>query len=425
MDLGAIFLFWLPLAGMWILMAVEQPIINAAITRQPEPTVNLAAFGITFAISLIIEGPVVQLLTAGTALSTSLGQYKRLLSFTHVLGLGLSLLHLIIGLSPLYAFITRTVMGVPEHLIDISRAAFIVMAPWTGAIAYRRLWQGVLIRYGKTAAIPVTMAIRLGCSLLVLFTVPRFFPETEGALLGAIALSAGVIAGAVAAFGFTRGIVKKEIPAVSEETKDLDYKDLVRFYLPLALTSFIILAVRPLLSMGIAKAPFPVKSLAVWPVLMSFIFIFNSMALSFQEVVVSLMANPNNRSNLKRFATILSMSLGFLYLIVVLTPLADFWFKDITGLEEELLPFTLIPSLILILSPLVLPLTSLYRGFHVTDHRTKIIAQAVIVNMLTLVGILFPGVLLFHLPGVNIAAAAFVASFLTELIYLRVRLNLY
>jgi hypothetical protein len=361
MSLGAIFLFWLPLAGMWILMAVEQPLINAAITRQPEPTVNLAAFGITFAISLIIEGPVVQLLTAGTALSTSLGQYKRLLSFTHTLGLGLSVLHLLIGLSPLYEFITGTVMGVPGHLIHISRIAFIIMAPWTGAIAYRRLWQGVLIRYGKTAAIPVTMAIRLGLSLLVLLAVPRFIPEIRGALLGGIALTVGVIAGALAAFGFTRRVVKEEIPVAPEETKDLDFKELIHFYLPLALTSFIILAVRPLLSMGIAKAPFPVKSLAVWPVLMSFIFIFNSMALSFQEAVVSLMANPNNRRNLKRFAYILSLSLGVLYLIVVLTPLADFWFQDITGLKEELLPFTLVPSLILILSPVILPFTSLYR----------------------------------------------------------------
>lgn len=403
-------------------MAAEQPVINAAITRQAEPTINLAAFGITFAISLIIEGPVVQLLTAATALSTSLAQYRRLLSFTHILGIGLSVLHLVIGVTPLYELITRNIMDLPENLIGISRTAFIAMVPWTGAIAYRRLWQGVLIRYGKTGAIPLTMAVRLGCTLLSILLLPRLFPGINGALLGGAALTIGVTAGALAAFGYTRSIIKEEMPGHTAEEKELTPVELIRFYIPLALTSFIILAVRPLLSMGIAKAPLPVKSLAVWPVMMSFIFIFNSMALSFQEVVVSLMKNPDNRRNLLRFARYLSLSLGTLYLLVIFSPLSDLWFRDITGLSDDLLSFTFIPSLILLGSPLLLPFTSLYRGLHVHEHRTKVIAQAVLINTVVLIAVLFPGVILLRLPGVNIAAAAFTISFLFEMIYLRQRL---
>ena len=40
-----ILLFWLPLAGTWLMMAIEGPYLAAIIARLPDPTVNLAAFG--------------------------------------------------------------------------------------------------------------------------------------------------------------------------------------------------------------------------------------------------------------------------------------------------------------------------------------------------------------------------------------------
>ena len=62
-----IFWFWLPLAGTWLMMAVEGPYLAAIIARLPNPTVNLAAFGITFAVAIIIRrhtwrGPIIQLM---------------------------------------------------------------------------------------------------------------------------------------------------------------------------------------------------------------------------------------------------------------------------------------------------------------------------------------------------------------------------
>jgi Na+-driven multidrug efflux pump len=64
-----IFRFWLPLALMWVMMALEQPILAAVIARLPQPKEQLAAFGITFSLALLIEGPIIMLLTASTALA--------------------------------------------------------------------------------------------------------------------------------------------------------------------------------------------------------------------------------------------------------------------------------------------------------------------------------------------------------------------
>ena len=62
-----IFTFWLPLAGTWLMMAVEGPFLAAIIARLPNPKENLAAFGIAFAFAAIVEPPVIMLLSASTA----------------------------------------------------------------------------------------------------------------------------------------------------------------------------------------------------------------------------------------------------------------------------------------------------------------------------------------------------------------------
>jgi len=87
-------MLWFPLALMWIVMAVEQPLITSFIARLADPTRELAAFGYAFAIALLIEGPVVQMLSAGTAISHSYRSYKTILTLMHILAVGCTLIHM-------------------------------------------------------------------------------------------------------------------------------------------------------------------------------------------------------------------------------------------------------------------------------------------------------------------------------------------
>ena len=63
---------WWPLAASWLLMGVELPALSAVMARLPNPEINLAAYGgIVFPLALIIESPVIMLMTASTALARS------------------------------------------------------------------------------------------------------------------------------------------------------------------------------------------------------------------------------------------------------------------------------------------------------------------------------------------------------------------
>ena len=62
-----IFVLWVPLVLTWFMMAVEGPFLAAVIARLAEPEYNLAAYGVAFAFAIIIEAPIIMMLSASTA----------------------------------------------------------------------------------------------------------------------------------------------------------------------------------------------------------------------------------------------------------------------------------------------------------------------------------------------------------------------
>ena len=94
-----IFFFWIPLAAMWLIMGIEQPLTSAFIARLADAKSNLAAYGLSYALTIIIE------------------------------------------------------------------------SPSAAAVGYRRLWQGALIRHGRTVSVPVTMVLRISAIVIVLSSV--------------------------------------------------------------------------------------------------------------------------------------------------------------------------------------------------------------------------------------------------------------
>ena len=413
-----ILVFWLPLALMWLMMGVEQPAMTAIIARMSDATRNLAAFGVAFAMALVIESPILQLLSAATALTDDRKRYRRLLHFMHLCALGLTVLHVVLGATPLFGALARLILRVPEEVIEPSRVAFLTLAPFAAAVGYRRLWQGILIKYGRTGAVPLTMISRLvatGAVLVVGFT----YDLLPGNILASVALLAGVIAGAVSAYLFYRKGVAEEIPETSG-ADELTWSKLPAFYVPLSLTSVIFLAARPLLTFGIARSLLPLPSLAVWPVLQGFLFLFNSVALSYQEAAVALLGrNPGNRVIMDRFAWNMGFLLTGVFLLTAITPLGNLWFTGVSALGPGLLELTNGPLLILALVPLLVARKSWYRGELVHLGRTRILAWAVSLHTVVLLLLVWLLPLLLPIEGTLTAASSFAVALAVENVVLR------
>ena len=112
LSYGEIFIFWFPLGLMWLMMAAEQPALTAVIARMSDAEVNLAAFGVVFALALVAESPIIQMLSAATALAGHRENYRLLLRFMHIMAAILTAGHLLVGLTPLYDVIVSGILNV-------------------------------------------------------------------------------------------------------------------------------------------------------------------------------------------------------------------------------------------------------------------------------------------------------------------------
>ena len=216
------------------MMSVEGPFLAAIIARLPDPKFNLAAYGVAFSFALIIEAPVIMMMSASTALVKSSYSFQKLKKFTYALNYGLTTLMLLFIIPPLFYFITETLIGLPHEVSTLTHWAVALLLPWPGMIGYRRFYQGILIRHNLTRRVAYGTVIRL-TSMAVTALLLYLFTDAAGVIVGAVSLSAAVTAEGIASRFMANNIIKS-LPAEEEK---ISYKEIYKFYYPLALTSFI------------------------------------------------------------------------------------------------------------------------------------------------------------------------------------------
>jgi hypothetical protein len=317
----------------------------------------------------------------------------------------------------LYHLLVGVVIGAPEVLVEPSRQAFLAMFPWTAAVAYRRLWQGVMIRFGLTDQVGLTTFIRLIATVMVALG-GLWWGRFQGATLAGLSLSVGVIVGALAALYFTRPLIARQFREDEGAATQITLRYLLNFYVPLALTNTINFIGRPLLTFGLSRALLPLESLALWPVLMSLTFVFRSGGFAYQEVVVALLEDENNYQALKRFALLLAAIPTTLIFLLAITPLNGIWYGVVSGLSADLVALSRFSTLLISLSIACTAIIALQRGTLVQMRRTSQITWAMAINVSVLAGSFLLGYRLLAWPGIYLATAASSLAFLAEASFL-------
>jgi hypothetical protein len=374
----SILFFWAPLAATWVMMASEGPFLAAVIARLPDPTFNLAAHGVAFALAILIEAPVIMLMSAATSVVKDRGSFLKLRNFSRALCFGTTMVLLVVLIPQVYDALIRTVMGVPEEVADLTYGALWFMLPWPSAIGYRRFLQGVLIRSGRTKLVAYGTVIRIAATALTALT-GFFILRLPGAWVGAMSLAAGVTVEAIAARFMAAATVNEILEGKLDEgtPRDISYMDIARFYYPLALTSLIGLTVQPLLTFFMGRSIAPIESLAVFPVVHSISFFFRSMGLAFQDTAIALIGSKfEHYQELRKFAIWLGAGTTAGLALVAFTPLSEIYFVTISGLTPELANFALPPTRIIVLLPALSVLLSLQRAILVETRRTRHISVA-------------------------------------------------
>lgn len=399
------------------MMSVEGSFLAALIARLPEPKFNLAAYGVAFSFALIIEAPIIMIMSASTALVKNYLAYKKLKVFTYGLNLIITLLMLVLIIPFIFYFITEDLIGLPPKVSHLTHIATILLLPWPGAIGYRRFYQGILIRNNLTRRVAYGTIIRILTMSVTAFSL-FFFTRFDGVIVGAASLSVAVIVEAIA----SKVMAVKTILKIKEEkpaSSKITYKEIYKFYYPLALTSLIGLGVQPLVTFFVGQSKLAIESLAVLPVVTSFVFIFRALGLSYQEAAIALLDEKKTTfTPLRNFALLLGSVLTVILVIISFTPLADIWFKIVSGLSDSLAEFARLPLMIMSLFPFLTVLISFQRGLLVNANNTKPITFGTATEFIVIIIVMFVSVTQLNIVGAVAAAISFVTGRITANIYL-------
>ena len=399
------------------MMAFEGPFLAAIIARLAEPKYNLAAWGVAFSFALIIEAPIIMIMSASTALVENRHSFKKLRNFTYITNAVITIVMLVFLIPAVFNFISIDLIGLPKPVAHLTHMATIILLPWPGAIGYRRFYQGILIRSNLTRRVAYGTVIRLisiSSTALLLY----IYGDLPGVMVAAIALSVGVMVEAVASRMMVFKTIKS-LPDKTENYKPLTYRQIIVFYYPLALTSMLALGVHPLVAFFVGHSLMALESLAVLPVINSLVFIFRAMGLSYQEVCITLIGKKGEYYSVVRdFALILGAAVVGVLGFIAFTPIAGFWFGTISGLSADLVKFSILPLQIIFTIPGLSVMLSFQRAIQVSARETTHLTWATALEVFGIVSVLFVLTFYMNLIGAIAATIALMVGRILANVYL-------
>ena len=394
-----------PLAASWLFMTAELVMIAAAVARLPDAELQLAAWGVAFAISTLVQSSSTVLLPTSTAWARDGATYRRLRRYAWMVLVGLTGLHALVALTPLYGLIVERAMGVPSEVASGARVALIVMLPWTVGTGWRRFLQGMMIRHGRSSVVIWGTLVRLGTGAAVL---------VAGALLevlpGAWLAAAAIIVAVLSEMAYTQlravPVVRRYLPPGPEPERPLTFGRFFAFFTPLVVMTLLSTLVLTLVTTSLARMPSPIASLAVWPVLFGLLMMAQSPGFAYTEVVISLLRRPGAVPVLRRFTGWLIVGTSASLLVVALTPLARLWFVHVAGLPDPLADLARAGLLGAIAVPGLRVLMSWYQGAIMHGERTRGIMASVVAYLGVAAVVLVAGAAWSAVPGVYVGVAA-------------------
>jgi progressive ankylosis protein len=408
---------WWPLAASWLLMGLELPAVSAVMARLPDPKVSLAAYGgVVFPLSMLIEAPILMLLSTSTALSRDRVSYRIGAGFMWRAGTALSAFHALVAFTPLYDVLVGRVLGAPHEILEPARLGLRIMTPWTLAIAYRRFQQGMLIRTGRARVVGVGTGVRLLANFAVL-AVGLGLHRVPGIVVGTTAVACGVTAEALFA-ALVVGPARREIERAPASVPALTRQRFLHFYTPLAVTPLLLLLSGPLASAAMSRMPNALASLAAWPVVNGLVFTLRSTGFALNEVVVSQLERPGMARPLRRFAHGVALVTSALLLGIAVSPVGTAWLARVTALPADLVPLARLGLLLSAPMPALAALQSWHQGVLLHGHRTRAVTEAMALFLIATAVLLQVGVMWGRASGLAVTVVAMSLATIGQLTWL-------
>lgn len=194
----------------------------------------------------------------------------------------------------------------------------------------------------------------------------------------------------------------------------LSTRYIVRFWLPLAATWFMMALEGPYVAAIVARMPEAVQSLAAFGVALSLAWLIESPIMMLLSASAALVRDRASYLALRRFANILNALVTAGMLLLALPPVFDFLAERLIGLPHDIARLAHVATTAMILWPAAIGYRRFYQGILVRHHLTRRVAYGTIVRLVTMSITAALLAFVFHLPGALVGALALLSGVILE-----------
>jgi hypothetical protein len=187
---------------------------------------------------------------------------------------------------------------------------------------------------------------------------------------------------------------------------------ILRYFLPLVLTTWVMAASRTVIDAGLARTPQPEVSLASFSLAAGFVFAFEAPIVMLRSAALAFDHGPENRRLLRRFCLTVGVAMAGSALLAGFTPLVDLLLGGQAAAGSPVGSLTRWAIRIMSVSLLILSWRQFSYSLLMKRQRTDIIAGSAFARMGFLAAAIFAG--LWAWPDVRVAAIAYTLGFLVE-----------
>ena len=383
------------------------PALNALLARTSDPEPAIGGFAVALGISGFVALPRLRIQHLTLVFLDGRGSLLALRRFVAVFVAVVSVIALLVALTPLSGIVLERVFATDGKIRDEAAVSLIALIPFPALAVARMHLYGIALREERPN---VVWAGTIGGAIVVLGTaVGLLAAGVDGAAVAAIAVSVGAGLEVVGlALMIDRG---GSLRLVSSETPS--QRALMTFFTPLLFAAFLPAVSTPVITATIARAPDADVSLAAFPLAMSVFTFVTLVAGGVQPTLLSLYGRGDEPRGLRRFAVLVGfvgMTGGLL--VAWVPPLTDLVVGDILGAEGRLADLTVVGLRVLSFLPPLLTIEQVYAAALLHTKQTRAL---VYVNAWRLLGLmlfvtLVPALTDWSGAAIGTAAIAFTLS---------------
>lgn len=384
--------FFMPLMISAFSIVIIYPLINAGLARLPSPEIYISAFEVAKGVMIFVQSPLTMVRQTVTVMIDGIKSYYKVRRFIVTVVALLFLFFVFFAFSDLARWVFEHVIGIEGKTLDASVIILRIMIFAPVAVAIRDFNQGISILFSKTSLITVATVMRIASITIMILVMDKLI--LIPAVIAGFMLLSSVSTECITMF---LG-VRVAIGNISEKTemfrtdygiidrKEITDRIILRFFWPLAVTSFIRNLAIPIINMGLARTDSPEIAISVYSVAWAVGMIFLSPTMVFHQVPLNFIRNScnNNLKSVRIFAAYLGIILSSLIAIMSFTGIGYYVIRNIIGATAEISVMCIDVLRLMTVLPFIMIAREFYWGILMRKHMTHFISKGKVINLVAL-----------------------------------------